>query len=412
MDALTSVEKAVDVLFALHGAAARSASPRSAARSGCRSRARTACSRRWPGAGWSSATRAGATSPGIALVALGLGALEREPLVARRARDARARGRARSARRVFLVGRARRASLVLDKAEGTGFLRAAPQRGRGGAGPRDRGRQALPRLRAGAAWRCRRRARALHAADAARARARARARGRARARAQGFAENRDEWIAGLSVVAAPVLARGELRGAVAVAAPSPRLARLGRERGAHARSRAATARSERGSRAARGRICDERSAAAKVWIDGAIVDVEDARIPVTDHGLLYGDGVFEGIRDLRRPRLPPRPTTCARLAAGARALGARAARRHATRCARSCSTTARAYGERRGLRAARSSRAATARSASIRPRCPQPRVFCIVDRVRDLPGGEASRGHRPRDREPCGVRRPTCSTRA
>ncbi len=32
------------------------------------------------------------------------------------------------------------------------------------------------------------------------------------------------------------------------------------------------------------------------WIDGAIVPLHAARIPVTDHGLLYGDGVFEGIR--------------------------------------------------------------------------------------------------------------------
>ncbi len=34
----------------------------------------------------------------------------------------------------------------------------------------------------------------------------------------------------------------------------------------------------------------------KVWIDGAVIDGEDARLPVTDHGLLYGDGVFEGLR--------------------------------------------------------------------------------------------------------------------
>jgi branched-chain amino acid aminotransferase len=34
----------------------------------------------------------------------------------------------------------------------------------------------------------------------------------------------------------------------------------------------------------------------KVWIDGAIVPGSEACLPVTDHGLLYGDGVFEGIR--------------------------------------------------------------------------------------------------------------------
>jgi branched-chain amino acid aminotransferase len=34
----------------------------------------------------------------------------------------------------------------------------------------------------------------------------------------------------------------------------------------------------------------------KVWIDGKLVDQNDAKISVYDHGLLYGDGVFEGIR--------------------------------------------------------------------------------------------------------------------
>jgi len=34
----------------------------------------------------------------------------------------------------------------------------------------------------------------------------------------------------------------------------------------------------------------------KVWIDGKLYDKDDARISVYDHGLLYGDGVFEGIR--------------------------------------------------------------------------------------------------------------------
>ncbi len=38
----------------------------------------------------------------------------------------------------------------------------------------------------------------------------------------------------------------------------------------------------------------------KVWIDGGVVDGDAARIPVTDHGLLYGDGVFEGIRAFGR----------------------------------------------------------------------------------------------------------------
>ena len=34
----------------------------------------------------------------------------------------------------------------------------------------------------------------------------------------------------------------------------------------------------------------------KIWLDGKLVEREDAKISVFDHGLLYGDGVFEGIR--------------------------------------------------------------------------------------------------------------------
>ena len=34
----------------------------------------------------------------------------------------------------------------------------------------------------------------------------------------------------------------------------------------------------------------------KVWMDGKLVDKSDAKVSVYDHGLLYGDGIFEGIR--------------------------------------------------------------------------------------------------------------------
>ena len=34
----------------------------------------------------------------------------------------------------------------------------------------------------------------------------------------------------------------------------------------------------------------------KVYVDGELFDKEEAKISVYDHGLLYGDGVFEGIR--------------------------------------------------------------------------------------------------------------------
>ncbi len=36
--------------------------------------------------------------------------------------------------------------------------------------------------------------------------------------------------------------------------------------------------------------------ALKIWLDSKLVDEKDATISVFDHGLLYGEGVFEGIR--------------------------------------------------------------------------------------------------------------------
>lgn len=44
------------------------------------------------------------------------------------------------------------------------------------------------------------------------------------------------------------------------------------------------------------------SVPALCWFNGSIVAAAEARVPVLDHGLLYGDGVFEGIRFYgRRP---------------------------------------------------------------------------------------------------------------
>src|SRR3989454_6243471 len=40
--------------------------------------------------------------------------------------------------------------------------------------------------------------------------------------------------------------------------------------------------------------------APTIWIDGKYYDEASAKISVFDHGLLYGDGVFEGIRVYNR----------------------------------------------------------------------------------------------------------------
>jgi len=39
-----------------------------------------------------------------------------------------------------------------------------------------------------------------------------------------------------------------------------------------------------------------RSVPQRIWMDGRLVSKEDAKVSVYDHGLLYGDGCFEGIR--------------------------------------------------------------------------------------------------------------------
>ena len=45
-------------------------------------------------------------------------------------------------------------------------------------------------------------------------------------------------------------------------------------------------------------------ATEKIWMNGELVDWEDARIHVASHGLNYGSGVFEGIRCYDTPRGP------------------------------------------------------------------------------------------------------------
>ncbi|HEY3256687.1 MAG TPA: branched-chain-amino-acid transaminase [Polyangiaceae bacterium] len=57
-----------------------------------------------------------------------------------------------------------------------------------------------------------------------------------------------------------------------------------------------------------------------VSIDGQLVAAQDAKISVLDHGLLYGDGVFEGLR-VRAGRIFRLEQHLARLQLGARYLG-------------------------------------------------------------------------------------------
>jgi DNA-binding IclR family transcriptional regulator len=218
MDGMTSVEKAVDVLFHLHGEAApvgvtelsrALGLPKSSAH-----RLLTSLARR----GLVERDERGRYAPGFALVALGLGAVDRDPLVTA-ARAVMQREAAALGETVFLVGSRAGTLVVLDKAEGGGFLRASPHVGSevplhatavgklflafGGAaalpGRLERFTESTPTRRAD-----------LDAAVA-------------QARRDGFAHSREEWIAGLSVIAAPVRVRGRMWGALAVGASPPRL---------------------------------------------------------------------------------------------------------------------------------------------------------------------------------------------
>ncbi|HEX9814582.1 MAG TPA: IclR family transcriptional regulator [Myxococcota bacterium] len=229
MQAQSTVEKAVDVLFHLHAephACGVTAIGRTLGLSKSSThRLLTALSRR----GLVEKDDRGRYRPGIGLVALGVGALDREPIVV----AARAVLEAESevlGETVFLVAARAGRIIVLDKTEGEGFLRAAPRVGSTvpvhatavgklylafGAGSVEAPTGDLARFSdetiTGRA--------ALQAAVA-------------RAAERGFAENFDEWIPGLSVIAAPVIAtasRGRMLAALAVAAPTPRMRSLGCE---------------------------------------------------------------------------------------------------------------------------------------------------------------------------------------
>jgi branched-chain amino acid aminotransferase len=127
----------------------------------------------------------------------------------------------------------------------------------------------------------------------------------------------------------------------------------------------------------------------KVWIDGKVVEGRDARIPVTDHGLLYGDGVFEGIRVYGR-RVFRLDLHLARLATSARMLGLEIpggieAMREIVLA------TARAFGSDESyvrLIVTRGEGALGVDPSS----CPTPRVLCLVDAVRLFPAEKLEQG--------------------
>jgi DNA-binding IclR family transcriptional regulator len=237
-----TVEKAIDVLFHLHertepwGVSELSRAlklPKSSVH-----RLLVALRRR----GLVEHDERGRYRPGIVLLALGLGVLEREPLViaARPVLEASAA----ELNETFFAVAARAGTLtVLDKVEGKGFLRAAPHVGQtipveGTAVGRLYLALAPDALQVAVAQQPKlpvRTARARHAAGTA-----PDERELSLVRRRGFAENVSGWIEGLAVYAGPVYLRTRMVGAVAVALPTPRLTQIDRKQVIESVTRAAT----------------------------------------------------------------------------------------------------------------------------------------------------------------------------
>jgi len=124
----------------------------------------------------------------------------------------------------------------------------------------------------------------------------------------------------------------------------------------------------------------------KVWIDGKIVDGPEARIPVTDHGFLYGDGVFEGIRAARR-RVYRLDDHLARLGASARAIGLTLP----DGLREIVLETLRAFGRDDAYVRLIVSRGEGALGVDPTT-CPRPRTVCIVDEIRIYPAEKLALG--------------------
>jgi DNA-binding IclR family transcriptional regulator len=212
------VEKALDVLFHLHAAAApRGVTaigtalglPKSTAHRLLAALARRGLVERSPG---------GRYRPGVALVALGLGVLAREPVV-ELARPVLEREAAETGETLFLAAARGGRLVVLDKVEGTAFLRAAPAIG--SEVPAHATAVGKLQLAFDPA--------ALRPEPLARFTPRTRttpaalARELAQVRRLGFAENREEWQPGLAALAAPIRSGERLVACVALAAPAVRL---------------------------------------------------------------------------------------------------------------------------------------------------------------------------------------------
>jgi branched-chain amino acid aminotransferase len=127
----------------------------------------------------------------------------------------------------------------------------------------------------------------------------------------------------------------------------------------------------------------------KVWLDGNVVDGAEARVPVTDHGFLYGDGIFEGIRAYSG-RVFRLGDHMRRLASGARAVGL-ALPGGLDRIREVVLETLRAHGQPDAYVRLIVSRGVGALGVDPTS-CTDPRLVCIADDVRLYPPETLARG--------------------
>lgn len=219
---MTAIDKALDALLLLgrsaealrlRDVAARLGLPRSSTH-----RVLTPLVRR----GLAEQDQEGRYRVGYAVLGLGLGVARRDALCAV-AQDVLEAAAAELGETFFLVVARGGRLVVMAKAEGNGFLRAAPQLGtevpvHATAAGKLYLAHAPERVEEGPLQR--------YTARTLRAR-RALDDDVARARSQGYASNLEEWQAGLCVVAAPILAGSDLAGVVALAMVAARFEAIG-----------------------------------------------------------------------------------------------------------------------------------------------------------------------------------------
>ncbi len=213
MAGAATVEKALDVLFHLHGSSTALGLTEigralDLPKSSCHRLLGALVER-----GVVDRESGGRYRPGLALLSLGLGVQAREPVV-RAARPLLESLASELGETVFLVERRRDELRVLDKSEGSGFLRAAPEVG-----------DVIPSGSTAAGRLYRLLADASPPSDAE----------DARVLDRGYATNRDAWIEGLSVLAVPIWqdrleASPALAGVLALGAASARFEALGEDR--------------------------------------------------------------------------------------------------------------------------------------------------------------------------------------